>query len=236
MLPLAGWNSTFIHCQIYKEISVGAAGYNLDPVFLNGWIAVYQSLFSLLLAVPAGTMASPAVPPQLVLQNLYNGWLCFTGVGTMESGCHPDAWCGTDSINDKLAGGSGGIWSLSAGWFVNTALLCNVLYAVFMLLVLKYGSTSILFLALTILVPLGNIIFAIPSMPGTAPLHISDVIAVMVIVVGLILYRFTTTDVVPVMKSDRGVPSSKQTPLLVTMDGPDIRVLGYQIRSEELDP
>jgi CRT-like, chloroquine-resistance transporter-like len=222
---------------------LGAAGSNLDPVFLNGWIAVYQCLFSLPLTVPAGMMSSPSVPPQLILQNLYHGWLCFIGVGTMESGCHPDAWCGSGPINDKLAGGSGGIWALSAAWFVNAALLCNVLYTVFMMFVLKYGSTSILFLALTILVPLGNIIFAIPSMPGTAPLHISDVIAVLVIVLGLVLYRFTdsksidTGEDAPVMGDDHDAPFTEEAPLLVSTDihvpessssMTDDRIVGYQ--------
>eukprot|EP00980_Cylindrotheca_fusiformis_P024755 scaffold12393_cov64-Cylindrotheca_fusiformis.AAC.1 len=40
-----------------------------------------------------------------------------------------------------------------------------------------------------ILVPLGNLVFCLPFMPGYTPLHGSDIIGLIIIVMGLILYR-----------------------------------------------
>jgi drug/metabolite transporter (DMT)-like permease len=66
---------------IYKEMALGGA-LEIDPVYLNGWIAIFQFLFSLLLAVPAGWMASPSVTPEKLPENIWDGWLCFGGLGT----------------------------------------------------------------------------------------------------------------------------------------------------------
>ena len=40
------------------------------------------------------------------------------------------------------------------------------------------------------MVPVGNLAFALPFMPGSMPLHDSDVMGLLVILLGLILYRF----------------------------------------------
>ena len=38
--------------SVYKEIALGET--QLDPIFLNGWICVFQFIFSIVLCVPAG--------------------------------------------------------------------------------------------------------------------------------------------------------------------------------------
>jgi hypothetical protein len=154
---------------------------------------VYQFLFSLPLILPMGVVSTPTIKPMEVPSNLYNGMLCFLGYGTVNSGCHPDAFCGHRNVDNTMANFVDDAWSWSAAWIVNVALFCNIFYTLFMMLILKYGSTSILFLALTILVPLGNAVFAIPNMPGRASLHETDIVAVVVIVLGLGLYRFTSS-------------------------------------------
>lgn len=55
--------------------------------------------------------------------------------------------------------------------------------------VLKYGSTSLLYLALTMMVPLGNLIFSLPIVTS-ASIYGSDILALVVIVLGLLLFRF----------------------------------------------
>ena len=60
------------------------------------------------------------------------------------------------------------------------------MYIVCVVLVLKYGSTSLLYLALTMMVPLGNLIFSLPI----ASIYVSNTTALLVIVSGLLLYRF----------------------------------------------
>ena len=77
-----------------------------------------------------------------------------------------------------------------AALFVILCLFSNVLYTVFMMFVLKYGSTSKLFMAQTILVPIGNLAFALPIMPQQTSLHVSDLLGLGVIMGGLALYRF----------------------------------------------
>lgn len=60
-----------------------------------------------------------------------------------------------------------------------------------MLCVLKYGSTSTLFMAQTILVPVGNLAFTLPLFHNaSSPLYASDLMGLIVILSGLILYRF----------------------------------------------
>lgn len=43
------------------------------------------------------------------------------------------------------------------------------------ILILKFGSSNILWLAMTVMVPLGNVSFALPFMPGRTTLHVRRV-------------------------------------------------------------
>ena len=55
---------------------------------------------------------------------------------------------------------------------------------------LKLGSSNVLWLCLTLQVPFANLVFAIPGMPKGKPTDIYNGIALVVILGGLILYRF----------------------------------------------
>lgn len=44
--------------------------------------------------------------------------------------------------------------------------------------------------ALTIMVPLGNVAFTFPFMPEHQPLHTSDIVGLIFIMLGLFVYRF----------------------------------------------
>jgi drug/metabolite transporter (DMT)-like permease len=120
---------------IYKEIVLGD-GTELDPIFLNGWIAIFQLFFSVLLAVPAGMVSSPAILPSELPGNVWDGLRCYIGRGSVGTGCHPDEMC-----------------SFHAAFLVNLTLFANIMYTFFMMYVLKYGSTALVFLALTVMVP-----------------------------------------------------------------------------------
>lgn len=56
--------------------------------------------------------------------------------------------------------------------------------------ILKYGSTSLLYLAMTLMVPMGNLVFSLPFIRTEASVCVSDIVALLVIVLGLLLYRF----------------------------------------------
>eukprot|EP00980_Cylindrotheca_fusiformis_P004210 scaffold913_cov71-Cylindrotheca_fusiformis.AAC.3 len=163
--------------SLYKEMTLDIVNKGeLDPIYLNGWTAFFQMGYSLLVAIPSGMyLFSPTVYPTELPQHLQNAWNCYYyGKGTIDTGCHPDDSCP------------------SAFWLFNINFILVCLLTILSVYILKYGSTSLLFLAFTIQVPLGNLVFSclIPAyMPGYTPLHGSDIIGLIIIVTGLVLYR-----------------------------------------------
>jgi hypothetical protein len=134
-------------------------------MYLNGWIAIFQLLFSLPLMIPAALASDPPVQPAGLPQNLWNGLLCFFGINSIE--CDDDDNCTPDDCYPQ------------APMFVTCYLFFNQLYNLLIILILKYGSANILFLvsfslllqmpalnhayliksqALTLMVPLGNVV------------------------------------------------------------------------------
>lgn len=159
--------------SIYKTMMLGeGSGKNLDPLFLNGWVSLYQLLFGLLLAVPAAMTASPPIYPVDLPKNIRDGMRCYVGTGTIEGGCHPDDDCPDSPL------------------YVNIFLIFNVGFNVLVIYLLKYGSANILFLAFTVSVPLGNLLFALPFVPTAAPMHFLDIVGLTIILLGLVLYQF----------------------------------------------
>lgn len=171
--------------SLYKEIILSNGNNNnpsnnnssveIDPIYLNGWVAFYQCLFSFPLAFPAGMFSNPPVSPSKLPANIMDGITCYLGEGTITNGCHPDDQCELAPL------------------YVNLFLVFNVGFNILIVYILKYGSANVLFLAGTIMVPIGNIAFALPFMPGHTPLHDSDVAGLLVILIGLITYRFGNT-------------------------------------------
>jgi drug/metabolite transporter (DMT)-like permease len=156
--------------SLYKEMVLSEV--ELHPLYLNGWTAFFQFFFSLALAIPAGKLTSPPLSSSDLMSNLHNGWSCyFNAQGSIDTGCHPDDMCE------------------QAFWIFNLNFVMVVLYTILAIYLLKYGSTSLLYLASTITVPLGNIVFSIQSIPGYTPMHLSDILGLIVIVTGLVLYR-----------------------------------------------
>ena len=68
--------------------------------------------------------------------------------------------------------------------------MVNFLYNLLILLILKYGSANLLWLALTLMVPLGNVAFTLDFMPQSQTLHATDIVGLVVICTGLGIYRF----------------------------------------------
>jgi hypothetical protein len=160
--------------SIYKEmvLSGPSNAVDIDPIFLNGWVAFYQFLFSFPLAFPAGMTSNPPITPSELPSNIYDGIKCYLGDGTITGGCHPDDQCHLAPL------------------YVNLFLLFNVGFNILIVYILKFGSANVLFMAGTVMVPVGNIAFALPFMPGSAPLHDSDIAGLIVILTGLVTYRF----------------------------------------------
>ena len=73
--------------------------------------------------------------------------------------------------------------------YVTLYIIFNLLYNVATILMLKQGGSNVLYLASTVLVPISNVMFALPCMPQHQPVHTTDVWGLLVIMLGLTLYR-----------------------------------------------
>ena len=74
--------------------------------------------------------------------------------------------------------------------YVAAYIVFNVVYNLLIIFILKFGSANILWLAMTIMVPLGNVAFTFPFMPEHQPLHAKDISGLVLIMAGLFIYRF----------------------------------------------
>ncbi|KAJ0403829.1 hypothetical protein ATCC90586_000495 [Pythium insidiosum] len=128
-------------------------------------------LIALPLTIPAATIGDPPVSPDHIMQNLYDGLKCYMGQNSITEGAHKDD-CERATV------------------FVTAYLLFNVAYNLLIILILKFGSANILWLAMTIMVPLGNVAFTFPFMPEHQPLHTKDIVGLVFIMAGLFVYRF----------------------------------------------
>jgi drug/metabolite transporter (DMT)-like permease len=165
-LVMLGSCIPMVMSTVYKQVALQV---ELDPIFINGWVSLFQFVGGMLLVVPAGFASSPKVKPLDLPENWAQATEClFTQNNSIESGCHPDE-C-----------------SQAALW-VHLGLLSSVCFTVSMILVLKYGSASLLYLGLTLTVPMGHLVFSLHDSSDT---HVADVVGLIVLVAGLLLFRF----------------------------------------------
>ena len=57
--------------------------------------------------------------------------------------------------------------------------------------ILKYGDSNTLWLSMTFMVPLVNFVFYIPAIPGHQSPKVTDLTGLLIIFIGLLLYRFS---------------------------------------------
>jgi len=153
--------------SVYKEKALGEA--DIDVVYLNGWVAVFQALVTLVFAIPSGYAQSPPISYSELPANIVNGFKCY--IGRTVAGAVVD--CSDSPL------------------FVNIYMGFNILYNIFIIFILKYGSSNILYLAMTIMVPLGNVAFALKFVPQARPMSALDIVGLLVILFGLVIYRFS---------------------------------------------
>lgn len=134
-------------------------------------------IFALVLTIPSAYLADPPVPMSDLPLNLWQGLQCYFGVSSLtcaddddDSSCTPDS-CNPDSPI-----------------FVNLYLLFNQTNSAIAILWLKFGSASGFYLAHTLLVPLGNIVFLLPFLPQSEGWQWSEGISLAVISLGLLFY------------------------------------------------
>jgi uncharacterized membrane protein len=158
--------------SVYKEKALGEV--EVDIIYLNGMVAVYQTLFALPLCLPSAGLIN--IPISEIPTNLFHGLLC---------------WGGENSITDNSYAHSGPDNCSTAPWFVSLYFFFNIGYNMLTILILKHGSANILWLASTIIVPLSNVAFSLQIVPGHQPMKFMDFVGLVIIMLGLCTYRFT---------------------------------------------
>jgi hypothetical protein len=158
--------------SVYKEFALGEE--EIDVVYLNGWVSVFQSLFAIPLCIPSAMLIK--LPINDITLNLYNGFLCNIGINSV-----------LESTPEMPADDCE-----YAPFYVWTYIFFNVIYNILIIVILKYGSANILWLSSTVIVPFSNVAFSLPFIPNNQPLQFVDVIGLVIIMLGLIVYRFTS--------------------------------------------
>lgn len=161
--------------SVYKEKALGEV--DIDVVYLNGWVSVYQFLIALPLCIPSSQVIN--MPVSAILPNLWGGMLC---------------WMGINSVTAQTVQ-SGSLVSLddcsTAPLYVSTYLVFNIVFNILIVVILKHGSANIMWMASTVIVPLSNLAFSMDFMPGHKALNSFDIVGLVVIMLGLVLYRFS---------------------------------------------
>ena len=158
--------------SVYKEKALGEV--DIDVVYLNGWVAVFQSLVAIPLSFPTATISGMTYSQ--IIPNIIGGVKCMAGYNSIltSSGNHPADNCAMGPLY---------------GW---TFIAFNVIYNVLIIVVLKFGSANILFMSSTVIVPLSNVIFSLHFVPNHKDMQIGDILGLLIILIGLIIYRFMT--------------------------------------------
>jgi hypothetical protein len=152
---------------VYKQVALQAP---LDPILVNGWVALFQFICGMFLVVPSGLASSPKVHPVDLGTNWRNAMQClFSQTNSVHSGCHPD-----DCFRAAL--------------WVHLSLVNSAIYSLAMIFVLKYGGCDLMYLGLTLVVPLGHLAFSFHSSFSTTTRY--DILGLIVLVAGLVLFRF----------------------------------------------
>lgn len=128
-------------------------------------VALYQLFFSFPLLVPSALASQVALGD--IGTNLANGAKCLAGINSLPS--------------DDCS---------SAAVYTSGYILANLGYNILIILLLKYGGSNILWLAMTTNVPVSALTFAVPGIPGFTPLSWTVGLGLPVIMAGLCIYRF----------------------------------------------
>ena len=159
--------------SVYKEKALGEM--EIDVIYLNGWVAVFQFLMSIPLIWPSSWAIGLSMHD--IYPNMIGGFWCWLGVNTITE-------------ENYVPGGLPVDHCEMAPMYVNMYLFFNVVFNILIVVILKHGSSNILWLSSTIIVPMSNIAFSMKIMPGHQDLTDYDIIGLVVIMKGLIIYRF----------------------------------------------
>jgi len=139
----------FAASNLYKDIAFKSV--DMDVWYLQFWDVFYQSLIGTFL-FPANTLLPP--PAKIIWSDIpsamKNGGICLSGTDVITP---LNSNCGSSASNQCDA--------CTHAWLILIIYMCiNVIYNIFILLVIKHGSATILSIAQTIRLPLTSIAFS----------------------------------------------------------------------------
>lgn len=156
--------------SVYKEKALGEV--DIDVIYLNGWVAIFQTIAAIPLCFPSAYVTGLAMDQ--IWPNLTGGFLCWFGINSV-----------TEATNDLIVDDCS-----MAPFYVNTYLFFNVFFNILIIVILKHGSANIMWMASTVIVPLSNVVFSLNFMPNHTTLHLTDWIGLIIIMTGLVIFRF----------------------------------------------
>ncbi|CAM9824553.1 unnamed protein product [Ascophyllum nodosum] len=209
--------------SVYKEKALGDD--DIDVIFLNGWVAIFQFLSGLLFAVPSAY--AMGLPVSELPRNSYEGFLCFLGHGSDVGETMANMMSGPGiTIADHCE---------MAPVYVSLYLFFNVVYNVVLIVILKYGSSNVLFMASTVMVPIGNVAFSLKVVPHHQDLKLSDTLGLAFILTGLLIYRFSGPLIEAIRGRSRSRTSSIDRELVKKAHNKMPKIVGIN-QAEFLDP
>lgn len=134
-----------------------------------------------------------------IIHHIWAGMRCWAGVNTITPDNNPHLLPLDDCSSAPL--------------YVTVYLFFNIVYNFLIIVILKLGmydmcmvhththththtlflgSANIMWMASTVIVPLSNVAFSLQWMPGHQPLHFMDMVGLLVIMFGLVVYRFSS--------------------------------------------
>ena len=162
--------------SVYKEIRLGEK--DVDVVYFNGMVALWQLLFTaislpLMVIIQKNESTGEYFSISDAPAQMRDGLRCIFAIDSSES--------------DNCA---------KAPIFLPAYIVVNICFNILIIVVLKVGGSNLLWLAMTVMVPFANVSFSLDVMKHIAAeayvgaLKPTDVIGLVVIMVGLITYRF----------------------------------------------
>jgi predicted permease len=153
---------------VYKEIAFKGEE-DLDIYYVNAYVAVFQFVLGWIYAPVTAIPGFGGISIKEIPRNLADGGKCLFAAINSEAG-----------DDCSLA------WAMTLGYVV-----ANIFYNIVILLMLKYGSAALLYVASAVILPLANIAFTLHFIMGDRATKLSpyDIGGLVVILTGLIIYR-----------------------------------------------
>ena len=180
---------------VYKEVAFKDSTVDVPVNWLQSWVALFQMCIGFIL-IPVNTLSilgEEAISWSELPTTLINGGKCMIGIDSIISSC--------GALDELPCDSCSGAWIPLALYMV-----FNLFYNLFIVLVIKHGSAALMYLVLTLKLPIVQLAFTIQFInnpPDTFSPY--SAFGLMAIISGLIAYRWTNKEVVDVEDALDGI-------------------------------